>query len=604
MSEPPSELEAERDELRREVGLLSEQLKHLVKAEHALTRARRESERQLDRIKRLADFAFDITGVEAAEAVFTEARDALLDQFELEDVAVLRLPARQAQLGDVTRPEVMGADSDRGRAALAALEGLGVQPHAPPRVFVVVPIRPGSLAGPVLLLGWSGRANSHHRELPHVDHLPFLQLFANHVTRALDNAHYTSELKSQGAALTQANQQLQKSLKELERTQGQLAQAQKLEALGRLAGGIAHDFNNLLTVIVSHAELTREAVHDAAAQEDLAVIVDAASRATEITRRLLAFGRKQDHRRQVVDLNLLTTDLSRMLRRLIGEDVVLQLDLDPGIGRVNADAVQVEQILMNLVVNARDAMPRGGKLTIETRHARHADRSADGRTPVANFVALSVRDTGTGMDEATRRQLFEPFFTTKPLGKGTGLGLATVYGLVRQNEGEITVQSSEGQGSCFTVLLPTAEGSSGAHARPAPESRGVVLVVEDEDAIRRMVSRVLRKVGFEVTEARDGQEALETARRMARLDVVVTDVVMPVMGGPQLVTQLRAERPGVRVVFMSGHTFDRLDISGLDACVETFLAKPFAPDQLQSAVEQAMGDRRDPAALGGSPART
>ena len=280
-------------------------------------------------------------------------------------------------------------------------------------------------------------------------------------------------------------------------------------------------------------------------------------------------------------------DLSRMLKSLIGGDVRLQLELDTGIGRVRADPVQIEQILMNLVVNARDAMPDGGTLTIETRPA-HEGELLDGSSSAINWIALTVSDTGAGMDEATRRRLFEPFFTTKPVGQGTGLGLATVYGLARQNEGQISVTSAPGEGAHFTVLLPTVKLASDSDATRVSRKSPWVLVVEDEASIRRMVSRVLRGRGYEVREARDGREGLEVAENMSRLDLVVADVVMPAMGGPELVDRLRKLRPELRVIFMSGFTFDHLDIKNLRADYDCFLPKPFTIGKLTQAVDGIM----------------
>jgi two-component system, cell cycle sensor histidine kinase and response regulator CckA len=374
----------------------------------------------------------------------------------------------------------------------------------------------------------------------------------------------------------------------LERTQSQLLQAQKLEALGRLAGGIAHDFNNLLTLIVGAADLLRPALeHQHEAREDLELIVDATKRATGITRRLLAFGRQQEQRQESVDLNALAMDASRMLRRLIGDDVTLKLDLDAGIPHVFADPVHLEQIVMNLVINARDAMQAGGNVTLQTRRACRGELP-EALPSAADMITLRVIDDGIGMDEAVRKQLFEPFFTTKPVGKGTGLGLSTVYGLVNQNRGHISVQSSPGQGATFTVFLPIADAARKLEQAVPTRVLGSILVVEDEDGIRRLASRTLRKAGFEVHEAREGVDALVVEGRMSRVDLVVTDVVMPGMGGPELVKRLRQARPTLPVVFMSGHTFDVLDASSLHPRLDLFLAKPFTPQQLQLAVEKLL----------------
>ena len=578
----------ERDSLRREVASLSEQVRLVVRAEHALTRSRRLVDRQLHRIRRLAAFALSNAASEAVPDILEHARGALLDFFELDTAVALRCNA-----GDAAHfrelcsegPNVvdMAAPAARRLLGFLAEQNLGPRSGAAPSVLVWVPVRSRSNEV-ALLAAWSTRTKAHHRDLPRAEHQPFLELFGSHVTRALDNAALTAELRDK-------NQELSASLAHLERAQAQLVQAQKLEAIGRLAGGIAHDFNNLLTLIVAAADSLRLTVeHTGEGCEDLDVIVDATKRGSAITRRLLAFGRQQERREEAIDLNALAIDLSRMLKRLIDEDITLKLDLDTRIPAVGADPVQVEQIIMNLVLNARDAMPGGGTLTLETREARKSDRPA-APADAGDMVALRVIDTGIGFDESVRRQLFEPFFTTKPVGKGTGLGLATVYGLVNQNKGDISVHSVPGEGAAFTVFLPIARGAS----QPAPIAssvapRGAILLAEDEDGIRRLLSRALRRVGFDVHEARDGADALELERNLERLDLVVTDVVMPNVRGPELVRRLRITRPGLPVVYMSGHTFDSLDTGALDPSIDCFLAKPFAADVLIATVEKLLGN--------------
>lgn len=615
---------AERDRLRGDVHTLTKQLKQLVGVENALVRSRAGRERQIGRIKRLARFALDIAGMIDPEDVLSQARRMLLEQFELDDVAAVHFDDIQPVVAirggntllldhEVWTPlkairdvAISSARAPLAAAILANIGKLGVGRTTAARTAMWIPVRP-NVGDLVLLCGWTSRAisrtsappgrrgarrktavTSTHRDVLHPDYIPFLGLFGEHVTRALDSAETTSALRRQGAELAESNRRLQTSLQELERTQAQLVQAQKLEALGRLASGIAHDFNNLLTVMVTHAHLIQPAVEmHREARSDLEVVVDAAMRAAEITQRLLVFSRKQENQQGAVDLNAVTIELSRMLQRWIGDDIVVALELDPSVGRVRADPADLEQIVTNLVVNARDAMPHGGTLTLETRHASGNDEPNGNLSATTPMIALTVRDSGIGMDEETCRQLFEPFFTTKPLGKGSGLGLATVYGLVTKNEGRIHVRSHVGEGSHFTVLLPSAGGLSGAdlHARAA--TRGRVLIVEDEAAIRRMACRVLRKADFEVIEACDGDEALRIAQRLPGLDLLVTDVAMPAMTGPELATRIREFVPRLRVVFMSGFTFDRLDVTSLDTSVEQFLAKPFTPDQLQGAVEIA-----------------
>jgi signal transduction histidine kinase/ActR/RegA family two-component response regulator len=588
----------ERDLLEREVESLAEQVKLLVRAEHAVTRSRRALDHQLQRIRRLAQYSLTIAGAEDIAEVVAQARAALLDFFEFDDVVALWLTGpEQAVLGDESfaRPQIGGQESAVvGRLLeVARRESLGPVAGASSPLVAWVPVRSRKLPVAAVLLAWTSRTKAHHRDLPTTEHLPFLELFGDHVKRALDNAVLTAELR-------QSNQQLQSSMADLERAHDKLLQAQKLEALGRLAGGIAHDFNNLLGVILGHADLIAPAVSNLPeTRDDLAMIVEASRRASAITARLLAFGRQQENKQESLDINALARDFARMIRRVLGDNIRLELQLGEPLEPVYADPVQVEQILLNLVVNARDAMPRGGELIIGTRPARESDYPAASVAGSGRMVSITVSDTGTGIDEATLGQIFEPFFTTKPVGKGSGLGLATVYGLVSQNRGQIGVKSVPGQGARFTVLLPV--GTSVAPACDVPvlsqrsaASRGSVIIAEDEVGIRRSVARVLRTSGFDVHEASDGEQALRLAAQLTSLVLVVTDVLMPSMGGPELVERLRLRDPELPVVFISGYTFDRLDIGALDPCRDHFLSKPFSNDLLREAVEQMLSGLRRP----------
>ena len=378
----------------------------------------------------------------------------------------------------------------------------------------------------------------------------------------------------------------------------QLRQAQKMEAVGQLAGGIAHDFNNLLTAIQGNAELLLTALDTRDPRRmDVLEIARAAHRAATLTRQLLAFSRKQVLQPRIVSLNGVVTDLTAMLRRIIGEDIELRLDLDAGLGRVLADAGQLEQVITNLSVNARDAMPQGGALTLRTRNVSADEIPAGDREApplLGELVALSVADTGTGMDERTQARLFEPFFTTKELGRGTGLGLATVYGIVRQSGGHIRVNTRLHEGSTFTVYLPLVEGDAEAdatgHSPTVPASGSeTVLVVEDEEAVRALARRVLTAKGYRVLDAASATEALKLAdggRR--RLDLLVTDVVMPGMGGPALAEQLVAQQPGLRVLYISGYAEEAIRRQGTLAAGGALLEKPFTADELARRVRQAL----------------
>jgi signal transduction histidine kinase len=370
------------------------------------------------------------------------------------------------------------------------------------------------------------------------------------------------------------------------RLEEQLRQSQKMEAVGRLAGGIAHDFNNLLMVIMGHGELLRRGLEAADPRlRKVQHVMGAAERAARLVRQLLAFSRKQVLEPQVVDLNALVSDTARMLRPLLGEDVRIATRLAPALGRVRVDPAQIDQVLMNLALNARDAMPRGGILSLETSNV--------GDGPGCH-VALVVRDTGLGMDEATRAHLFEPFFTTKSGSGGTGLGLSMVYGIVRQSGGRITVESEPGLGSSFRIVLPRADGPGAvteviAPSR-APSAAGeTVLVVEDEPAIRSLACEMLEGQGYHTLSAGSGEEALTLAVRHAGpIHVLLADVVMPGLAGPALAERLAVVRPEARVLFMSGYAGDDLARRGVPEDAAHLVPKPFTADLLGRRVREAL----------------
>ncbi len=385
------------------------------------------------------------------------------------------------------------------------------------------------------------------------------------------------------------------------RLEEQYRQAQKMEAVGRLAGGIAHDFNNLLTIIMGCGEVLLagpDLVDES--RELVGQVLRSCERAASLTRQLLTFSRRQALRPRVLDLNLAVRDTARLLRRLIGADVELVVDLDAALGPVRADPDQVAQVLLNLAVNARDAMPHGGRLTIQTDTATVEREPAEGELGMSpgRYAVLSVRDTGCGMTPEVQSRLFEPFFTTKEVGKGTGLGLATVYGIVRQSQGHITVDSSPGAGTTFHIYLPLAEGSPAAPAPPSesrPVSRGreTVLLIEDEEPVRRLARMGLELVGYTVLEAGDAAEALAAFEQVAgKVDLVLADVVLPGAGGPEVVERLKAIRPDLKVVFMSGYAEDATPVHGVVTAGRPFLRKPFSPAALAEMV-RAVLDRAD-----------
>jgi two-component system, cell cycle sensor histidine kinase and response regulator CckA len=376
----------------------------------------------------------------------------------------------------------------------------------------------------------------------------------------------------------------------------QLRQAQKMEAIGRLAGGVAHDFNNLLTVINGYSDmLIKNLPKDDPQWPAIEEIRDAGERAAALTKQLLTFGRREISRPRPLELNALISGAERMLQRLIGEDILLETSLDPALDLVMADPGQMHQVLLNLSVNARDAMPDGGRLVLATANARiDGENALPGCQPGA-YVKLTATDTGTGMDDETMRHLFEPFFTTKPSGLGTGLGLATVYGIVQQGGGSIRVRSEPGKGSCFEIHLPCAEGpaepvSPLAVEMPQPERDLTVLVVEDQGGVRRLASYALRACGYHVLEAASGDEALRLAEAVeGGCQLVVTDVVMPGMSGKALAEELRARWPEIKVLFMSGYPNDVILRHGLMNDEVNCLEKPFTPSELAAKVREVMG---------------
>ena len=377
----------------------------------------------------------------------------------------------------------------------------------------------------------------------------------------------------------------------------QLRQSQRMEAVGRLAGGIAHDFNNLLTVILGRSHALRGArAEDDPVRREADVIAETAERAASLTRQLLAFGRRQVLQPKVLDLNEVVLQLEALLRRLIGEQIELVIALDPRLGRVRADPAQIEQVIINLAVNARDAMPRGGRLTIETADAPSLSSVETGAAAVPH-VRLSVSDTGVGMDAATQRSVFEPFFTTKAAGHGTGLGLATVYGVVEQSGGRIAVDSAPGNGARFDIHLPRVDAPvdlGAGVAREAPRAalahgRETVLLAEDQGVLRDLFREVLLDSGYRVLAAGNGEEALAVLERHdGPIDLVVTDLVMPIMGGRELVARLRESHPTLKAIFMTGYAPDTVMPDGGDDGPVTLLRKPFDPPVLTRAVRDIL----------------
>ena len=386
-----------------------------------------------------------------------------------------------------------------------------------------------------------------------------------------------------------------RDISERRRLEDHLRQAQKMEAIGRLAGGIAHDFNNILTIIAGYSEFLLFA--DLSPEEHLAAareIHAAAQRAAGLTQQILAFSRKQMLVPCVLNLNTVVRDMGTMVKRLIGSNIEFVTDLLPGLGNVKADPTQIGQVLLNLAANARDAMRRGGRFVLATSHAElsAADTRLPPDVPPGRYVVLSVSDTGVGMPEAMLANIFEPFFTTKGVGQGTGLGLATVFGVVKQSGGHITVTSKVAEGTCFRVYLPVVEEAPPAPAsvpRPAAKGRETILLVEDDDVIRRMTKQALQQSGYTVLDAADGEDGLAVAAAAAGpIHLLLTDLVMPKVSGRELADRLSARMPAVRVLFVSGYTEDEIVHHGVETAAVDFLHKPFSLAALADKVREIL----------------
>ena len=426
--------------------------------------------------------------------------------------------------------------------------------------------------------------------------------------RALEGGDFAYPLECSGrdevaevtAAFDRMREGLQKTQNEQKQLEERLRQAHKMEAVGRLAGGVAHDFNNLLTIIRGHSDLLLDRMSGAEpSRHSVEQIQKAAGRAVSMTRQLLAFSRMQVLQPRVLDLNAVLADLGKMLPRLIGEHIEYAFLPEPKLAALKADPGQIEQVILNLVVNSRDAMPNGGKITVRTSNLAMQEREAAQRPPMqaGNYILLSVSDTGHGMDQKTKAHIFEPFFTTKEVGKGTGLGLATVYGVVKQSGGFIWVDSAPGKGTTFEIYLPQVSEPvrpSDGEARPAAIPRGseTILVVEDESGVRELTREFLKVSGYTVLEAKDGIEALEVASQHAgTVHLALIDVVLPRMGGAELAERIRAARPDTRILFMSGYAEYTSNAAASLASQNPILQKPFSISSLVGKIREVLSEQ-------------
>jgi PAS domain S-box-containing protein len=392
------------------------------------------------------------------------------------------------------------------------------------------------------------------------------------------------------AELQEANERLLSEMESRHRIEEELLRTRKLDAIGRLAGGIAHDFNNLMTIIVGYCESLRSATASSPIlQKQVSEIYKAAQQANSLTRQLLAFSRRQRLESNFVNLNDVLTDMLDMVRRLLSDDIEVTIRTDPVLGLIRANRGQIEQVIINMVINAAHAMPRGGQLSLTTANTR-LDEGWNWLPPgeqQRSFVRLTVSDTGIGMDPEVKAHIFDPFFTTKEPGKGTGLGLTTVYGIVKQADGHIAVESEREKGSTFQLYFPRVERAFGTDAQPQIVFHGpargseTILVVDDQEGLCTLLSEILRNNGYSVLSAPNGREALRLVREHpGRIDLVITDMVMPQMGGRELAEMLRGLEPKIKILLMSGYMYKEQDMNELDSRDHAFIEKPFTPEAL------------------------
>jgi PAS domain S-box-containing protein len=576
-----------------------------VEAEHALLEANRRAITEYERlVERIATFGQTLGNARDLDTIFRSLRDFALvsvpcdgmvislyeheketrrpaycwtDNVEFDPAELAEIPVANGTTGEAISTGRVIIDNNFRPTTLACAEPMVIGDCSADK-------RPQSaLTAPMTVMGrtvgcvevQSYQANAYQRE-----HGEAMRMAANLAATAVDNVNLIGREQAKEA---------------------QLRQSQKMEAVGQLAGGVAHDFNNLLTAITGYSELTlRELSEDSPLRGKISEIKKAGERAASLTRQLLAFSRKQILQPKVLDLNGVISEMDKMLRRLIGEDIVLQTVMDKTLGQVKADPGQIEQIVMNLCLNARDAMTNGGRVTIETTnvHLRQTYSNQQVVLKPGHYVMLSVSDNGCGMDASTQAHIFEPFFTTKDLGKGTGLGLSTVYGIVKQSEGSIWVYSEVGKGTSIKIYLPRVDEPTDnerlADARLALSvGHETILLVEDEEIVRVLTTEILEKQGYTVIAAANGKDGLRVCTEFdGCIDLLITDVVMPFMGGRELAERVATLRPNTPVLYMSGFTDDAIVRHGvLDEDV-SFIQKPFSPDSLTLKAREVLDHAR------------
>ena len=554
----------------------------------------------------------------AVEAMRAGARDYLLKGNLARLTAAVHRELAEARNRVAQRDAEAAARREQRRLAMAVqASGAGVFEHA-------VPLREDTYCSERLaeILGWSEAELSqqvgtstwideqvHPEDLPIVRqaYIDFVEGNAERYSgefrvrhkdgRWIDVAGFADALDRDRDGRARKVVGVMLDLTERRRLEAQLQQAQKMEAVGRLAGGVAHDFNNLLTVIFSFGNFVLdELLPEDPVYHDMQEVLKAAQRAESLTSQLLAFSRRKPVSPKVIDINAMVGDMDRMLRRVVGEDIDVSTVLTTDLWNVRIDPGSVEQVVVNLAVNARDAMPDGGKLTIETSNVEIGDEYGPlhrAQVPEGQYVMLAISDDGVGMDGATQEKIFEPFFTTKGAGKGTGLGLSTCYGIVKQAGGWIWVYSEIGKGTTFRIYLPrVVEDPDRSPVARAPESlqgTETILVVEDDDQVRKLAARALTRLGYRVIEAAGGSEALEACSNSEeRIDLLLTDVVMPDMSGKQLVERLSPQRPEMKVLYMSGYTANAIVHRGVIDADTHMLPKPFAPETLARKVRELL----------------